>query len=164
MAPDRSADELLTYAGELLNAAAAGEQPTRYAAAALHTVLATADHPQVCAVSPAAITQLEAAFDAAVSAVIEDTGAELGSVRVALGMGFGRSLLQFFGRSPEDLVREQHRLPELLDKIDHTALLAHEFEALLRKRRIDARGNHLELAAAMHLGLSAEAGEDVQFH
>lgn len=164
MAPDRSADELLSYAGELLNAAAAGEQTTRYAALALETVLATADHPQVCAVSQAAITRLEAAFDAAVGAVIEDTGAELGSVRVSFGMGCGRSLLQLFGRSPEDLVKEQHRLPELRDRIDHTALLAHELEALFRKRRIDARGNHLELAAAMHLGLTAEAGEDVQLH
>jgi hypothetical protein len=164
VAPDRTADELLAYAGELLNAAAAGEQTTRYAALALETVLATADHPDVSAVSQAAITRLEAAFDAAVGAVIEDTGDALGPVRVSFGMGCGRSLLQFFGRPPEDLASERHRLPELGDRLDHTALLAHELEALLRKRRIDARGNHLELAAAMHLGLTPEAGDDVQFH
>jgi hypothetical protein len=164
MAPNRSADELLSYAGELLLAAAAGEQTARYTALALETVLATADHPQVYAVSRASITQLEAAFDAAVGAVIEDTGDALGPVRVSFGMGCGRSLLQLFGRSLEDLASERHRVAELGDRIDHTALLAHELEGLFRRRRIDARGNHLELAAAMHLGFAAEAGDDVQFH
>ena len=44
-------------------------------------------------------------------------------------MGVARSLLQFFGRTPEDLASERYRSNEILDCFDRATIIAAELEA-----------------------------------
>ena len=157
-------DELLTLTADLLHGAATGEKTSRRMSDAIRLILAISSHPDVFHAQAEQIARINAGFDAAFHAILDDTEGDIPPMHLAFCIGQTRGLLPLFGRPVEELQQMHADLPLLLDRLDYAALIASQLEGLDRVRHIAARGNHQAEGVAMQLGLMPDVPSDVVIH
>lgn len=88
---------------------------------------------------------------------------ELPVDRVIFALAAASQLVGMFGRSPAELFDLYH--PDLVrDRIDHTALLGDELDAIHRRREIRDRGDVLRRAVEIGFAMRRPAPEGAPLH
>jgi hypothetical protein len=157
-------DQLLTLTADLLHQAATGEKTSRRMSDAIRLILAVTNHPDVFNAQAEQIAQIEAGFDAAFHAILDDTEGEIPHLHLAFCIGQTRLLLPLFGRPVEELQQMHGDLPLILDHLDYASLIASQLEGLDRVRKIEARGTRQVERFAMQAGLIPDLPIDVVIH
>jgi hypothetical protein len=148
---------VLNRCAELFELTSAGGPDVIYnAVGGLRHVLLAMEFPHPGLASPDSIKRTVGAIQAAAYTVSEDVSKSLAADQVYFGMAAASGIVDlWFGRPASEL--RQYSRAVILDRVDHTAILADELDALHRRREISARGNALHREFMIRRAMEATA-------
>jgi hypothetical protein len=152
-----SIDELDDIRGLFVSAAVPGPLSIPRAIHGLRTLLFAVIEPKAIPASNEAVVRLANAIYAAGMAVAEQVEPHMRADAVNLGMGAASHLAMLLVRDPQLSNATEAKKALIGAWADHTALLAFELDALLRRRSIKAQGDVFRRSIVIDRAMAASA-------
>ncbi|BDA86366.1 hypothetical protein Sa4125_39080 [Aureimonas sp. SA4125] len=150
-------DEMLqTIAARFDRAATAGPDCIGEAVAGLCGLLAAGLMPNDRGAPANVVGSLVSAIASAAPAVADAAHPRISPDAVYLGLAAASGFASLFSQAPTDAAAAVDPLLAA-DRIDHTALLADELDAVMRRRRIEERGDVFRRTITIRRALAAES-------